>query len=140
MLYSGQAIAQICRSATCCAIISQSPDESGSYSSHLGQRNSHLPLILSAAIFIRRFTDLIALEEQHLRHTFIGINFRGQWSGIGKFQCHITFPLRLERRDIDDDTATRISGFAEADGHTLRGMRKYSTVRASANEFGGIMQ
>src|SRR5690606_6058627 len=34
---------------------------------------------------------------------------------------HVTFPLRLQRRDVDDDAATRIGALAQADGqHVTR--------------------
>jgi hypothetical protein len=51
----------------------------------------------------------------------------------------VPFPLGLERGDVDDDAAAGIGGLAQVPVSTLRGMRKYSTVRARANELGGML-
>src|SRR5580765_7554796 len=84
---------------------------------HSGSWQSHavLALILAVAIFIRRFTNLVALKEQHLRAAFAGIDPGRQRRGIGELQRNIAFPLRLERCDVDDDAATRVGRFAETD-------------------------
>src|SRR3546814_3979005 len=58
---------------------------------------------------------LIALQEQELARTLIGIDLRGQGGGVRKLQRHMAFPAGLERGDIDDDAAARIGRFAEAD-------------------------
>jgi len=50
------------------------------------------------------------------------------------------FPFRFQRGDVDDDAAARVGALARQTTSTLRGMRKYSMVRASAKELGGITQ
>src|SRR3977135_1592473 len=74
-------------------------------SSDLGQRDALLALIFAAAVLVRGLADFVGLEEDHLRDALVGVDLRGQRSRVGKLQRDIAFPLRLERRDVDDDAA-----------------------------------
>jgi hypothetical protein len=73
-------------------------------------------LIFAAAIRVRRFTNFVAFEKQHLGDAFVRVDFRRQRCRIREFERDVPFPFRLERRDVDDDPATRISGFAQTHG------------------------
>jgi len=73
-----------------------------------------LRLVFALFIFVRHFALFIGGEKDHLAQAFVGINFGGQGSGVADFERHEAFPLRLEWRDIDDDSAARISGLADA--------------------------
>jgi hypothetical protein len=42
------------------------------------QGHPNLTLVFTTAVFVGRFAPLIGLKEQHLRHTFIGVNLRWQ--------------------------------------------------------------
>src|SRR6266566_985857 len=53
--------------------------------SDLGQRDALLTLILATAVLVRGLADFVGLEEDHLRDALVGIDFRGQRSGVGKF-------------------------------------------------------
>ena len=95
----------------------------------LGFRQCHSPLtlVLASPILVRGLTNLIRLKEQHLRHTFIGVNFGGQRRGIGKFESYVTFPLGFQRRHIDDNTATGIGGLAETNSqYVSRDAKKFN--------------
>ncbi len=78
-----------------------------------------LPLVLAAAILVADFADFIALEEQHLCAALTRVNLGGQRRGVGELQRHITFPLGLERCDVDDDAAAGIGALAQADGEHI---------------------
>src|SRR5699024_2414785 len=79
------------------------------------QRDALLTLILATAITIRDFADLVAFKKQHLCAALAGVDFGGQWRGVGEFQCNVTFPFGLQRGHVDDDAAARIGAFAKAD-------------------------
>jgi two-component system OmpR family sensor kinase len=83
--------------------------------SGLRQGHAMLALVLAAAVLVRGLADFIALEEQHLRAAFAGVDLGRQRRGVRELQRHIAFPLRLERRHVDDDAAARIGRFAQAD-------------------------
>ena len=44
---------------------------------YLWQRHTDLTLILTATVFVGGLANLIALEEQHLRHAFVGVDLGG---------------------------------------------------------------
>jgi hypothetical protein len=61
--------------------------------------------------------------------------------GVGDLEGEIPPPRsRLQRRHVHDDPAAGIGALPTQRTSTSRGTRKYSTVRARANEFGGMMQ
>src|SRR5438105_3185173 len=71
----------------------------------LRKRHALLPLIFAPSILVRRLTDFIGFEEDHLRDTFVGVDFRGKRRRVRKLQRHVAFPFRFEGRDVDDDAA-----------------------------------
>src|SRR5512147_199149 len=81
--------------------------------SGLGQRDPALTLVLAAAVLVAGFADLVALEEQHLRAALAGVDLGRQRCGVAELQRHVAFPLRLERRDVDDDPAARVGALAQ---------------------------
>src|SRR5246127_1757675 len=83
--------------------------------SDLRQRDALLTLVFSAAILVRGLAHLVGLEEDHLRHAFVGVDLRRQRGRIREFEGDEAFPLRLERRHVHDDAAARIRRFAERD-------------------------
>src|SRR5512139_3221959 len=104
--------------------------------SGLGQRDTTLPLVLAAAVLVARLADLVALEEQHLRAALAGVDLGRQRRGVAELQRHVPFPLGLERGDVDDDAAARVSALAEADrqhgprnAEVLDGARERERVR-----------
>src|SRR3990172_10108020 len=73
------------------------------------QGNFRLSHVFPFAVCIGNLTLLCRLIKKDLGDPFVGINFRWQRCGIGNFKRHKTFPLRFERRDIDNDAAAGIS-------------------------------
>src|SRR5664279_4082672 len=89
--------------------------------SDLGKRNALLALVLAAAVLVRRLADLVRFEEDHLRDAFVGVDLRRKRRRVRELERDVAFPLRLERRHVDDDAAARIRALAEADGeHVAR--------------------
>jgi len=66
----------------------------------------------------------------------VGVNLCREAAGV-EIRGDKALPFRVRTRHIHDDSATRIGGFTQGKCKTLRGMRKYSPRRPSANEFGG---
>jgi cyanophycin synthetase len=102
----------------------------------LGQAGNREPLVLAAAVAVRGRADLVGLEEQHLRHAFVGVDLRRQRRGVGELQRHVAFPLRLQRRHVDDDAAARVGALAQAhgqhaarDAEVLHGARQREGIR-----------
>ncbi len=56
------------------------------------QHDAALRLILPLFVLVAHFAGLIAFKEQHLAQTFVGVNLRGQRSGVTDFQSYETFP------------------------------------------------
>src|SRR5262245_49067984 len=79
------------------------------------QDDASLRLILAVFIFVAEFAVFIGEEEDDLAKSFVGVNLRRQRRGIADFEGDKTFPLRLKRRDVDDDAAAGIGGLADAD-------------------------
>src|SRR5690606_32782440 len=90
-------------------------DESRPARLGLGQRHALLSLIFPAAILIRDLADLVRFQEQHLRHTLVGVNLRRERRRVRELERDVAFPFRLERRHVHDDAAARIRGLAQAD-------------------------
>src|SRR5436305_14051298 len=89
------------------------------YFSNLGQRDAALRLVLALLVPVRHFARLVALEEQHLSDSFVGVNLGRQRRGVRDLDRHVPFPLRLEWGDVDDDAAPRVGRFAETDGQDV---------------------
>ena len=75
-----------------------------------------LILILAAFVCVTGRANAIGLEKQHLCNAFVGINLCWEGSGIGNFNRDLAAPFRLERCDVDNNSAARIGGLADADG------------------------
>src|SRR6185295_10913261 len=82
---------------------------------------SSLILVFSFFIGIRNFTHVRGLEKNQLCDTFVGVNFRGQWSRVRNFDGEVSTPFWLKRRDIHDDTTPWVSGFANAESENVPG-------------------
>src|SRR5579862_5691681 len=87
----------------------------------LGQHDSLLRLIFPFTVGVAGFTDLVGLEKDNLAESFVGVDPCRKWGGIRDFQRDEAFPLRLEGRHVDDDAATGIGTFANADGQHAAG-------------------
>lgn len=88
---------------------------------NLRQRNPNLSLILPTTILIRGLADFVRFKEQHLGAAFAGVDLGGERGGVAEFQGHVAFPLRFKWRDVDDDAAAGVGGFAQADGEHAAG-------------------
>ena len=75
---------------------------------------SLLILILAALVGVADGADAIRLQKQHLCDAFVGVDARGQWGGVGDFDCHLPAPLGLEGRDIDNDAAAGVGALSHA--------------------------
>src|SRR5688572_12834118 len=85
------------------------------------QGHAALTLILAGAIAIGGLAGLVALQEEKLRRALVGVDACRQRCRIGELQRHVAFPLRLERRDVDDDAAARVGRLADADHQGVSG-------------------
>ena len=74
-----------------------------------------MPHIFAGTVSITDVTRFVAFQKQKLAGAFIGVDFGGQGAGVGKFQRHMAFPFRFQRRHIDDDPAAGIGRLAETD-------------------------
>src|ERR1700754_130638 len=83
------------------------------------QRDAALALVLAATVGVGHSALLVGLEQEHLRHAFVSVDFCGQRGGVGELQGHVTLPLRLERGHVHDDAAAGIRALAEADREHL---------------------
>src|SRR5689334_13618430 len=61
--------------------------------SGLRQRDAALALVFAAAVAVADVADFVGLQEQHLRHAFVGVDLRRQRRGVGELQRHVTFPF-----------------------------------------------
>src|SRR3546814_3945759 len=71
-------------------------------------RPAALALVLATPVGIRGLADFVRFIEQHLRDAFIRVDLRRQRRGVRELQRLVTFPLRLQRRHVDDDAAARL--------------------------------
>ena len=72
-------------------------------------------LVFSFFVFVADFAVFVGKEKEDLAEAFVGVNFCGERRGVADFECDEAFPFGFERRDVDDDAAARVGGFAEAD-------------------------
>src|ERR1700729_571617 len=84
--------------------------------SQLRQNNSLLLLILSLAIRIAGLARLVAVKEQNLAQSLVGVNLRRQRRGIRNLQRDKSLPLRLEGCHVHNNAAARIGRLPDADG------------------------
>src|SRR5688572_11118369 len=85
----------------------------------LRKRDANLPLILALLVAIRDLGRLASLEEQDLRDPFVRVDLRWQRRRVRDLQRDEAFPLRLERRDVRDDPASRVRGLAHGYRHDV---------------------
>ena len=78
------------------------------------QRHAALTHIFARAVTVACFAALVALQEQELARAFIGVDFRRQRGGVGKFQRHMAFPAGFERGDVHDDPAASVRALPDA--------------------------
>src|SRR5215831_5814073 len=83
------------------------------------QNNSALCLVLPLLILVADFAILVALKEQYLAQSFVGIDLCGQRRGVADLQSNKSLPLGLKWRHIHDDSAARIGGFSQAHGQHI---------------------
>src|SRR5881628_84511 len=107
----------------------------------LRQCDSGLSLIFAFLVLIAdlAFVSLVGREEQHLGNPLVGVDLRGEGRRVRDLERNEALPLGLERRHVGDDAAAGVRALADADRQDVLGMRKYSTDRASAKEFGGTI-
>src|SRR5439155_25857270 len=79
------------------------------------QGQAALPHIFSLAVGVGGLARLLAAEEEELADPLAGIDLGGQRRRIRDLDGDVAFPFGLERRDVDDDAATRIGRLAETD-------------------------
>src|SRR5882672_2956704 len=79
------------------------------------KNDSGLGLVFAFFVFVADFAVFVRLKEKYLAEAFVGVDFCGERRGVADFERDEAFPFGLERRDVDDDAAARVSGFAEAD-------------------------
>ena len=65
--------------------------------------------VLAGTVRIGGLAHLITADKEHLGQTFIGIYAGRQGCSIGNLQGDVALPLRLKRRDVNDDAAARIA-------------------------------
>src|SRR5215467_5077304 len=82
---------------------------------NLRKRDALLSLVFPAAILVRGLAYFVRLEEDHLRHTLVGVDLGRQRRRVRELERHEAFPFRLERRHVDDDPASRVGRFSERD-------------------------
>src|SRR4029077_2486969 len=71
-------------------------------------------LVLAATILVRGRAHLIRLEEQHLRHALVGVDLRGERSGVGELERDMPFPFGFQRRYVHYYTAARECAFSNS--------------------------
>src|SRR6266508_3495845 len=93
----------------------------GSASSELRKGQALLRLVLALLVRVGRLADLVALEEEHLRDPFPGVDPGGQGGRVRDLEGHDPLPLRLERGHVHDDAAARIGRVVDDDvvGHEV---------------------
>src|SRR5215470_5117334 len=83
------------------------------------QDDACLRLILALFVLVADFAVFVGNKKEHLAEAFVRVNLRGERSGVADFESYEAFPFRFERRDVDDDAATRIGRFPEANGQHI---------------------
>ena len=109
-------------------------------SRHSAASGAALTHIFTGLAGIADLARLVALQEQKLADALMRVDARRQRRGVADFDRHLAFPLGLQRGDVHDDATAGVSGLAQTDDQTSRGMRKYSIVWPRAKLFGGMMQ
>jgi hypothetical protein len=83
--------------------------------SHLRNRDATLSLVFPGAIRVTGLARLRCREKDDLSQSLVGVNTGRQWRGIGNFQGYMTFPLRLQGRDVHDNAATCVGALADTE-------------------------
>ena len=93
--------------------------------------------VLAGAVGVGGLADVGAAEEEDLGEAFVGVDAGGERGGVGDLEGDVSFPLRLQRGDIDDDAAAGIGGFAEADGDDIAGDAEVLDAAGEGKRVGG---
>src|SRR5215510_7647985 len=88
-------------------------------SKSLAELDLLLCLILPFPILIGSGARLVRLEEQNLTQTFIGEDANRIRRRIRNRYGHKSFPLRLERCDVHENSRTRVGRFTHAEGQDI---------------------
>jgi hypothetical protein len=103
-----------------------------------GKRGAALTHILARLVGVAGFTGLISLQEKELADPLVGMDLGRQWRGVADLDRHLAFPLGLQRRDVNDDAATGVGGFPQADDQDVArnakifdGVAERETVRGN---------
>src|SRR5437868_2870883 len=78
-------------------------------------------MLLPLAVIVAGFARFIRLAENYLTQPFVRVNLCGQRSCVGYFKSYKTLPLGLKWSDVHDDSATCVSGLADANGQDVPG-------------------
>ena len=70
-----------------------------------------LTLVFSLSVFIGCFALIIALQEEYLCDTFIGIDLRWKRCSVRDLNGNMPLKTRFKRRNIHDDTTSCIGTF-----------------------------
>ena len=82
---------------------------------HARQGQAALILVFALLVRVARRAHAFALEKYELRDPLVGVNLRRQGGGVADFQRDLAAPLWLDRRDVHDDSASRVCALADAD-------------------------
>ena len=84
-----------------------------------GQRDAALAHIFARLIGVADLRRTFAAQEEELADALARIDLGGQRRGVADLDRHLPLPFRLQRRDVDDDTAAGIGRFAQADDQNV---------------------
>ncbi len=83
------------------------------------QCDARLALVFPFSVAVGGFARFVPLEEKHLCDPFVGIDFCRKGGGVGDLYRDMPFKPRFKRGDVDDDAASGIGAFAQADGQRV---------------------
>ena len=74
----------------------------------LGKNDSLLVLVFSLAVGIANLTRFVRAKEEDLAQSFVGVGIGWERGCVGDLEGYEAFPLWLEGRYVDNDSASRI--------------------------------
>ncbi len=72
-------------------------------------------LVFAFAVGVAGFADFVGLEEDDLTKSLVRVDARRKRRGVRDLQRDETFPLRLERSHVNNDSAAGVSALSDAD-------------------------